>query len=631
MNTLKTILSKIGNWFKGVGGYAMRHKIQAGIAILVVAGGGYYGYTTYKADHTPAQYVLATASIAPIQTTVTGSGQVASSHELDLSPKDSGTVTSIDVKAGDHVNAGTLIATVDDTAAQKTVRDTLADLQGAKISYAQSISSSNTSSADAAGSTFDAIVNDETSVPNAITDLRSIIDGNGGLVADLNSVQNVDPSAAAAEQQAIDSYRAAITAHDAAASAYLMATRTSSPQTLLALAKTEYTASAATTQAVKDTLAFLTSVNQTLQVHNALAVPTDLAARITKMSADTSTVTSATTQLSTAETSLESSLQTLDSGSGPSLDVQSAQLALTKAQNAYDDARTALADYTVVAPFAGTIAKVNVQKFDQAGGSTAVATLITDQNYAELSLNETDAEKVQVGQPVTLTFDAIDGLTLNGSVAEIDSVGTVTQGVVSYSVKIDLGTGDSRVRPGMTVNATIVTASKPAALVVPSAAIKTQGSTYYVEVAVPTSTSASAGTNSVASTTRRTRSATSTAAFAARFGSSTAATGGTFAARTTTVSADAYTLKRVPVTIGLQSDTMSEVLTGLTPGERVVTQTIAVSGKTTSTSAPSLLGSLGGTRTGTTGTTRTTTGTAARTTGGGGASAAGAFAGRTGG
>jgi HlyD family secretion protein len=509
MQTLKNILSAIKNFFLGAGGYAMRHKIQAGIAILVVAGAGYYGYTTYKADHTAAQYVVAVASIAPIQTTVTGSGQVASSHELDLTPKASGVVTSIDVKAGDHVSAGTLIATVDDTAAQKALRDALANLQGAKISYAQSISSSNTTSVDASGNTFDAVVNDETAVPNAITDLRSVIDNNGGLVADMNSIQSVDPSAAVAELQAINSYHAAITAHDAATSAYITATRTSSPQTLLALAKTEYTSSAATTQAVKDTLAFLTLVNQTLQVHNALAVPTDLAARITKINADISPITSATTQLSTAETALASSLQTLNSTAGPSLDVQSAQLSLTKAQNAYNDALDALADYSVVAPFAGTIAKVNVQKFDTAGGSAAAATLITDDQFAQLSLNETDAEKVQVGQPTTLTFDAINGLTLNGTVAEIDSVGTVTQGVVSYSVKISLGGGDPRVRPGMTVNATIVTASKAAALVVPSAAVKTQGSTYYVEVAVPTSSTtpaqgATTGTSSAARRVRRT-------------------------------------------------------------------------------------------------------------------------------
>ncbi|MDB5236927.1 MAG: family efflux transporter subunit, HlyD family secretion protein [Parcubacteria group bacterium] len=616
MNAVRSILGKIGAFFKGLGGYAMRHKIQAGIAVLIVAGGGYYGYTTYKADHTAAQYVVAAASIAPIQTTVTGSGQVAASHQLDLAPKSSGAVTGIYVKAGDHVAAGQLVATVDNTDAQKTVRDALTSLQSAKISYAQSISSSNTSTQNASSNAFDAVVNDETVVPNMLTDLKSMIDDNGGLVADVNSIQTVEPGAADAEQRAIASYRAAVAAHDATVGAYRTASRTSSAESLLALTQSEYASSAAATQAVKDTQAFLTLVNQTLQVHNALPVPADLAARVTKINADIPTITSATTQLTSAQTSLQSSIQTLSSNTGTPLDVQSAQLSLTKAQNAYQDALDALANYSVRAPFAGTIAKVNVQKFDPAGGSIAAATLITDQQFAELSLNETDAAKVQAGQAATLTFDAIDGLTLNGTVAEIDPVGTVTQGVVSYSVKIGLGAGDSRVRPGMTVNATIVTASKAAALVVPSAAIKTQGNTYYVEVAVPNAgTAANVQGAGIASTTRRARTATSTAAFAGRFGSSTPSGAGSFAARTATVSADTITLKRVPVTLGLASDTMTEVLTGLKPGDRIVTQTIAVSGKTTTgTSAPSLLGGLGGNRAGATGGARTT-GSAARTTG----------------
>src|SRR4051812_13490851 len=110
MQTIKAIFGKIKNGFRFAGDYAMRHKIQAGILGVVILGGGYYGYTAWKADHTAAQYVLATASIAPIQTTVTGSGQVASSHELDLTPKASGVVTAVYVKPGDHVATGTLVA-----------------------------------------------------------------------------------------------------------------------------------------------------------------------------------------------------------------------------------------------------------------------------------------------------------------------------------------------------------------------------------------------------------------------------------------------------------------------------------------------------------------------------------------
>jgi multidrug efflux pump subunit AcrA (membrane-fusion protein) len=80
---LKRLLARIGSFFKGVFSYGMRHKIQAGVLILVLAGTGYWGYTAYAKTVTTTQYVLAAARNAPIEETVTGSGQVASEHQLN--------------------------------------------------------------------------------------------------------------------------------------------------------------------------------------------------------------------------------------------------------------------------------------------------------------------------------------------------------------------------------------------------------------------------------------------------------------------------------------------------------------------------------------------------------------------
>src|SRR6185503_5946600 len=109
--------------------------------------------------------------------------------------------------------------------------------------------------------------------------------------------------------------------------------------------------------------------------------------------------------------------------------------------------------YTVRAPFSGTIAKLSVDKGDQASSGTTVATIISKNQIADLSLNEVDAAKVTVGQKATLTFDAVEDLSIAGAVASVDTLGTVSQGVVSYVVKIQFTTQDERVKPGMSVNA----------------------------------------------------------------------------------------------------------------------------------------------------------------------------------
>ena len=97
-------------------------------------------------------------------------------------------------------------------------------------------------------------------------------------------------------------------------------------------------------------------------------------------------------------------------------------------------------------------------------------------------MNEVDVAKIKVGQKTTLTFDAIDGLSIAGEVIDIDAVGTVTQGVVNYNVKIGFDTQDERIKPGMSVSATIIIEVKQDVLLIPNSAIKSAGEAYYVEM-----------------------------------------------------------------------------------------------------------------------------------------------------
>src|SRR6185369_12071403 len=130
-------------------------------------------------------------------------------------------------------------------------------------------------------------------------------------------------------------------------------------------------------------------------------------------------------------------------------------------------AQTNYSNNIIIAPFDGVIAKLSLQRGDQASASTAVATLVTKQQIAQISLNEVDAVNVKQDQKATMTFDAIDGLSMTGKVVEIDTIGTVSQGVVSYSAKVALDTQDDRIKPGMSVNVSIITDVAPDVLAVP--------------------------------------------------------------------------------------------------------------------------------------------------------------------
>lgn len=144
---------------------------------------------------------------------------------------------------------------------------------------------------------------------------------------------------------------------------------------------------------------------------------------------------------------------------GPNAD----QLALAQARldqaNAHAAAaQSALDNYTLKAPFAGTVAEVNVVAGQMLGPETwAVALADTSRWFVDTSdLAELDVVDVQVGQAVTVTVDALPELVLNGVVETISAAPKIQSGDILYTVRIRLEQGDPRLRWGMTVEATFL-------------------------------------------------------------------------------------------------------------------------------------------------------------------------------
>jgi HlyD family secretion protein len=152
------------------------------------------------------------------------------------------------------------------------------------------------------------------------------------------------------------------------------------------------------------------------------------------------------------------------------------------AEKTLSDAKKNLEDYSIYAPFDGIVAEVNVQKGDSVSANTAIATLITEQEIGEVTLNEVDVAKAKIGQKATISFDALPDFTISGKVINIDTLGTANQGVVSYGVKIAFDTSDERIKPGMSMTADVITEAKQNVLYLPNSAIKSLDGSRYVEL-----------------------------------------------------------------------------------------------------------------------------------------------------
>ena len=76
----------------------------------------------------------------------------------------------------------------------------------------------------------------------------------------------------------------------------------------------------------------------------------------------------------------------------------------------------------------------------------------------DIKISEVDINKVSPDQEVTLSFDAILGKEYHGRVVEVGQAGAMTEGVVNFTVTVELTDADELVKPGMTAAVNIIVA-----------------------------------------------------------------------------------------------------------------------------------------------------------------------------
>ncbi len=158
--------------------------------------------------------------------------------------------------------------------------------------------------------------------------------------------------------------------------------------------------------------------------------------------------------------------------------IQQARSLVASTYNLYK----ATQDAVVTAPVAGTIenlaitkgSTVSIKSITLSGGSSSPTLIISADSITEvvIKLSETDISKVEQGQRAIVTVNSVSDKTYEGKVARVDSIGTDNQGVVTYSVYVEINNPDSKIRQGMTVDTDIVTKEVKNTVSVPNSSIK---------------------------------------------------------------------------------------------------------------------------------------------------------------
>ena len=445
--------------------------------------------------HKKSAYTLVPVTQGTITETVSVTGNTTPVQSVSLGFENSGTVEAVYHDIGEHVAAGTVIATLDasDLSAQLKEAQANVDAALAKLAGLQ------------AGAQPEDIAVSKASLAQAQQNLAnmyaSIVDASTTAYASANDAvrtqlgtffTNAENSGAQLTFQSSDSNAA-----EQSQILRIQATATLNAWQAELAAVSSTPSDDQLTIIARDSLSDLKTIQSLLTtVSTALNGATGLSA--SQLASDKAAVTVATTEVNGAVTSLNTLTQNIASetltvaqlqaelaltqAGSTSSDIAAQEAAVESAQASVSSAEAKLGNSEIVAPMSGVITQEDAKVGQVASPGTPLVSIISDGNFeVDALVPETDIGKLAVGNPVNMTFDAFPGETFTGKVFYIDPADTITSGVVDYKIKVSFDKVDARMKSGLTANLDIETKSDANALILPQYAILVNDQGAFVE------------------------------------------------------------------------------------------------------------------------------------------------------
>ena len=447
------------------------------VLVVAVAAIATWGW---KALHPSAAAVTTTStvvSVGNVSSTVSASGTVVSPGDVGVSPTISGTISSIKVKVGQRVSAGTVMATLENTTQSNALNQAKSALQTAQIQYRQSVQALQTAKDNA----------DQ----NAVTYQSSVDTAK----RTLNDFTTNMPLKSQTYQATVDAAKRTLTN---SADVYKSYYDFYSPQGITLDYCKQWVGISASTTCVTLTNNYNTWQSALASYNNAvinqqLSVQSDSSTLTTNQLAVTNALTAQTNGIKKDQQAIVSAQNSLDlqrASMGVAVadptaaDFSVAQASLATAQKNYDAT-------LIKAPVTGDVASISAtvgSNAPTASNSTigSVSGFIVLTNVSTLQIkagfSESDEAKLTVGQSVDITFAALTNVNATGKVATIDLIPTTASGATTYSVYISVDGKVPGLKTGMTATATIITGSANNVLQVASQAVTSRGNRSTVNV-----------------------------------------------------------------------------------------------------------------------------------------------------
>ncbi len=474
------------------------------IALLLVGGGGYAAYAYWLApqETTQQETTLQTAAVTvgDLSITVDGTGVLVPSTQLNLAFSSDGTVEELSVGVGDKVQAGDVLASIDDTDARKAVADAeLAVAQAEKTlkeardtaSLEQAVAEARFKVAQAeanlqtAKSNLDELLNwapDETEVEIAKADLAVAQASYQNTVTKANMRDGQIASTRISLEEAVRSLQEAQTSYANAMDAArdweknIESTRQNAAKALqkaqdnLEVAQANYDLAQIDTGAIDIQSARVKVLNAKTALEDLQTPPDEqeiTTARVTVQEQEVA-LQQARLDLTDAEKALAE------------VDTMEAELSLQQAKLNLESAQKALDGTALVAPISGTVLEVNAMVGEAVSG-TAIVLADLDTPVVEFWVEESELDNVVVGNPVHIVFEALPDLTYDGKIVRVDPalVTVSSTSAVQAWASIDIAAHPARLLSDMNVEVEVVAGEAKNALLVPVEALRQVGDGQY--------------------------------------------------------------------------------------------------------------------------------------------------------
>jgi len=529
---------------KKIFSFILGHKIISLIILAVIITGGYFGYQKINAKENGISYTTAGIVKGMMISSISGVGQVSAENQVDIKPKVSGDVVYLNLKNDQEIKAGALLAQIDSRDASESIRDAQVALESAQVKLEDLLAQPDAKSLLAAENALAQAERDLTKAKENYEEIEidaertlaeTYEDGYSSVsdtffklsdyMADLKDVLGTDKSSeeyiSAYEiilgkdsifiEKLLDDYNDALDSYNKSFVSFRGIYKNDERDVIYNLIGNTLE----TTKIIAQTLESARHMYDAIMVeaYTHLNISSQVEKMQPKIESDVSSAYSNVSSLQkiieTIDDTVKDTPKKIEDGKiaiqtaqekfaekqlaleeikvgADSDDIKSQEYTIVQKQESLWDAQEKWGDYFVYAPFDGILTAVNskIIRGDSVSSGTVLASIITQQKIAEITLNEIDVAQIKVEQKASLQFDAVQDLSITGKVVEVDTLGTVSQGVVSYGVKIAFDLDDERIKPGMTTSVNIILESKQNVLLAPLSAVKGMKDNSYVEVLI---------------------------------------------------------------------------------------------------------------------------------------------------